>query len=81
MPPSSSFIFIRSGAAIMSAMGQPASMFARSTVLSGHSMEAVSAIKCTPQKTISLLSDLAASWESPRESPTKSAMSWISGTQ
>ena len=41
-----------------------------STVLSGARIEAVSAMKCTPQKTITSASVAAAWRESPSESPT-----------
>ena len=57
----------------MSAMGQPASVSGRRTVFSGERIFAVSAMKWTPQKTITSASVLAASMLSPRESPTKSA--------
>jgi len=51
----------------------------RKYFLLGQIMEAVSAIKCTPQKMITSASVLAAAWESPRESPTKSAISCMCG--
>ena len=50
------------------------------TVLSGDRIAAVSAMKCTPQKTIESASVDAASRERPSESPTKSATSCTSGT-
>ena len=42
--------------------------------------DAVSAMKCTPQKAITSASVEAASRESWSESPVRSATSWISGT-
>ena len=51
-----------------------------STVFSGDSTDAVSAMKCTPQKAITSASVAAASRESWSESPVRSATSWISGT-
>ena len=65
---------------IDAASEQPASRSGMSTVFSGERIAAVSAMKCTPQKTIASASVLAASRESPSESPTKSATSWTSGT-
>ena len=49
---------------------QPASRSGISTVLDGHSTEAVSAMKCTPQNTIVSPSAAAARRERPSESPT-----------
>src|SRR5208283_539660 len=63
---------------IISAIGQEASVSERSTVFSGERIEALSAIKSTPQKTMTSQSIAAALRESSRESPTKSAMSWTS---
>src|SRR5208283_3028096 len=63
---------------IISAMGQEASISERSTVFSGESIDALSAIKSTPQKTMTSQSIAAAFRESSRESPTKSAMSCTS---
>src|SRR3954453_18290099 len=61
----------RSCSAVMeSAREQPASASGSSTVLSGHRMEAVSAMKCTPQKAITSASEAAARCERPSESPT-----------
>ena len=68
------------GAVIESASEQPASGSGSSTVFSGERIEAVSAMKCTPQKTIVSASVAAACCERPSESPTKSATSWTSGT-
>ena len=67
-------------ALIESESEQPASGSGISTVFSGERMEAVSAMKCTPQKTITSASVEAASRESPSESPMWSATSWTSGT-
>jgi hypothetical protein len=53
-----------------SAREQPASRSGMRTVLSGERMEAVSAMKCTPQNAMIDCSVRAACWESPRESPT-----------
>ena len=55
---------------IESAKEQPASRSGISTVLSGHRIDAVSAMKCTPQKTMTEPSAFAASRERPSESPT-----------
>ena len=57
-------------AVIESASEQPASRSGISTRFSGHRIDAVSAMKCTPQNTIVSASALAACWESPSESPT-----------
>ena len=59
---------------------QPAPRSAISTVLSGQRTEAVSAMKWTPQNSITSASVLAAWRERPSESPTKSATSWSSGS-
>ena len=67
-------------AVIESASEQPASMSGISTVLCGESTDAVSAMKCTPQKAITSASVFAACCESPSESPTKSATSCTSGS-
>ena len=48
----------------------PAARSGRSTVLFGESTAAVSAMKCTPQKTMTSASVLAASRDRPSESPT-----------
>ncbi len=57
-------------AVIESASEQPASRSGSSTVFSGDRMEAVSAMKCTPQNAI-VSSVAAAAWtERPSESPT-----------
>jgi hypothetical protein len=63
-----------------SASEQPASRSGSSTVLPGLRIEAVSAMKWTPQKAITSASVAAALRDSPSESPTKSATSWTSGT-
>ena len=59
---------------------QPASGSGISTVLVGERIDAVSAMKWTPQKAIVACSVRAACCESASESPTKSATSWISGS-
>ena len=58
-----------SSAVIESASEQPASRSGISTVFSGERIEAVSAMKWTPQKTIVEASDPAARRERPSESP------------
>ena len=63
----------------MSAIGHPESGFGCSTMDSGDRIFAVSAMKRTPQNTITGAVHSAALRESSSESPTKSAMSWISG--
>ena len=65
---------------IESASEQPASRSGISTVFSGVRIFAVSAMKWTPQKTMTSASVAAASRERPSESPTKSATSCTSGT-
>ena len=61
------------------AIGHSASISGIRTFLSGFSIYAVSAIKSTPQKTmISLSSTSAALLHNSKESPRKSAISWIS---
>ncbi len=60
-------------------MGQPASTSGRSTVFPGARTAAVSAMKWTPQKTMSSASRPAALRLSSSESPTKSSASWTSG--
>ena len=57
----------------MSAIGQPASILGIITVLSGESIAALSAMKCTPQKTITLAGLSAAAWLKANESPVISA--------
>jgi ABC-type Na+ transport system ATPase subunit NatA len=52
-----------------SAKEQPAPSAGINTFLLGEMMDAVSAMKCTPQKTIISASVVPAIWESPRESP------------
>ena len=69
-----------SEAVIESASEQPASRSGISTVFSGERIEAVSAMKWTPQKAITEASEAAAWRDRASESPTKSAMSWTSGT-
>ncbi len=66
-------------ASIESASEQPARASGISTVFSGARIFAVSAMKCTPQKTIAEASERAAIRLSASESPVWSAMSWISG--
>jgi hypothetical protein len=63
-----------------SAREQPASRSGTTTVRSGFTILAVSAMKWTPQKTITSRSTRFAAWASARESPTKSARSWISSS-
>ena len=67
-------------AVIESARLQPASRSGIRTFFSGERIEAVSAMKWTPQKTIASASVAAAARESPRLSPRWSATSWISGS-
>ena len=67
-------------ASIESASEQPASRSGISTVFSGERIEAVSAMKWTPQKAIASASVAAASRERPSESPMWSATSWTSGS-
>src|SRR4051795_5133637 len=57
-------------AVIESASEQPASRSGISTFLAGHRIDAVSAMKCTPQKAITSAPALAACCESPSQSPT-----------
>ena len=59
-----------SSGVIESASEQPASRSGISTVLSGDRIEAVSAMKCTPQKAMTSSVESAAWRESPSESPT-----------
>jgi hypothetical protein len=61
-----------------SAIGQPALRSGISTVFDGDRIFAVSAMKCTPQKTMTSAFVAAASCDRPSESPTKSLTSWIS---
>jgi hypothetical protein len=56
----------------------PAFRSGRSTFFDGFSILAVSAMKCTPQKTITGLDTLVASRANFRLSPVISASSWIS---
>ncbi len=59
---------------------QPASGSGISTVFSGDRIEAVSAMKWTPQKAITS-APVAAAWrERPSESPIWWATSWTSGS-
>jgi len=53
-----------------SASEQPASRSGIRTVLSGDRIDAVSAMKCTPQNAMTEASVRAARWLSPSESPT-----------
>ena len=57
-------------AVIEAAREQPASRSGKSTFLSGERIAAVSAMKWTPQKTITSASVAAAWRERPNESPT-----------
>ena len=71
----------RSCSAVMeSASEHPASGSGSRTVFSGHRIDAVSAMKWTPQKAITSSDVAAACCESPSESPTKSATCWTSGS-
>ena len=65
---------------IESASEQPARASGMSTVFSGARILAVSAMKCTPQKTIVEAVDPAAIRDRASESPVWSATSWISGS-
>ena len=65
---------------MLSAREHPASRSGMSTVRSGERILAVSAMKCTPQKTMTSASVAAALRDSSRESPVKWATSWIHGT-
>ena len=53
-----------------SAIGQPARRSGISTVFAGDRILAVSAMKCTPQNTMTSAFVAAASCERPSESPT-----------
>ena len=66
-------------AVIESDSEHPASRSGISTVLSGDRIDAVSAMKWTPQNTIASASVAAAWRESPSESPTTCATSCTSG--
>src|SRR5207245_11019317 len=79
-PGCSSFHRRKSSAVIDDAKEHPASRSGIRTVLWGDRILAVSAMKWTPQNTIVSASVSAACRESWRESPTKSATSWIHGT-
>ena len=63
-----------------SARPQPAAMSGRSTVFVGFRIFAVSAMNRTPAKQITGCSASIALRERYRESPTKSATSWTSGS-
>jgi hypothetical protein len=67
------------GRAAESSRLQPAFMSGRTTIFSGLNILAVSAMKRTPQKAITSASVACALRDRSRLSPTKSAMSWISG--
>jgi len=60
-------------------MGQPDPASGSKTALSGDSMDAVSAMKCTPQKTITGAFISAAFLLNSSESPTKSPISCTPG--
>ena len=70
--------FANTGAGQPSASEQPASRSGITTTLSGFRIFAVSAMKWTPQNTMTSALVFAAACESWSESPTKSARSWIS---
>ena len=59
---------------------QPAPRSGIRTVFSGERIDAVSAMKWTPQNAITSASVAAASRESWSESPVRSATSWSSGS-
>ena len=63
---------------IVSARAQPASKRGSRTVFSGERIEALSAMKCTPAKTMTSAFVFAASKLSASESPVKSAISCTS---
>jgi hypothetical protein len=67
-------------AVIESASEQPAPRSGSSTVLPGDRIEAVSAMKWTPQNAITSAPVSAAWRDRPSESPTKCATSCTSGT-
>ena len=69
------FHFLKSLTVIESESEQPASKSGINTFFCGLIIAAVSAIKCTPQNKIVLLSTFAACLDRPKESPTKSATS------
>jgi len=72
------FVFFHSVSSrgfIEDAREHPASKSGINTVLSGLMIDAVSAIKCTPQKTIIEASVSAAIFDNFKESPIKSAIS------
>ena len=79
-PGCSAFHARSSSAVIEAASEQPASRSGSSTVFSGERIFAVSAMKWTPQNTITSAFVSAACAESASESPTRSATSWIQGT-
>ena len=79
-PGCSAFHWRSWSAVIDSDSEQPASGSAISTVFSGERIEAVSAMKWTPQNAITSASVAAASRERPSESPMWSATSWTSGS-
>jgi hypothetical protein len=64
---------------MVAASEQPASRSGSRTFFCGLRMDAVSAMKCTPQKTITLGRGGRGLRDRPSESPTKSAMSCTSG--
>ncbi len=81
IPPGCSSRHFRTSAAVMvSAREQPAARSGNRTVRSGASSFAVSAMKWTPQNTITSASLRAANRDRARESPTWSATSWTQGT-
>ncbi len=69
-----------SGAGQPSESEHPASRSGSSTSLPGLRILAVSAMKCTPQKTMTEASVFSAACASARLSPITSAMSWMSGS-
>ena len=75
-PPGFCFLHLQiSSPVILSASEHPALLSGTITFLFGEIMDAVSAIKFTPQKSMILASVRPASWESPSESPRKSLIS------
>ncbi len=74
-PGNFSFQATSSLAVMEAASEQPAARSGRSTIRSWFRIDAVSAMKCTPQKTMTGASVRAAACDSFRESATRSATS------
>ncbi len=77
-PGCSALSSLRDSTSTMAAIGHLAFGFGCRTVLSGFSILADSAMKSTPQNTMTLASVFEACTESPYESPRKSDTSWTS---